>query len=294
MSPNPGYRAAPTDGKSSSVLTTVNGVDLNTLAYNFSTRSGMHTSAGLRGSNAVTPGKDGSIYRAGKKREEGQLRWRMWASPVTPAGVVPTDKATAYANWRANMDKLLALFDSSIKPLRIVQNGRECDAECVEAIDPEIARGEISAFEVSLVIPDAFWRDTSASTFTSVAGPAATGTQNLTPFLGATAPMADLRFTVTGPITNPKLTDYASGHWVQYTGTLAAGQQWILDAGAFTSKDYGGGNLSLQTTSSGPYAPTLLAITPYANLTTPPSVVLEGTGTGTETQLQVYGRRKYR
>lgn len=281
------------DGKSSEVATTVNGVDLNTLAYNFTTRSGMHTTAGLRGANPVTPGKDGSTYRPGKKRDENELNWKMWASPVTDLGVIPSSPTVAYTNWRANMDKLLALFDSSTSLLWIVQNGRECYADVLDAIDPEVAYGNVGAFEVSLRVPDAFWRDTADRTYTSVTGTGAIKLHTMSEFAGATAPMADLTYTVSGPVTNPRVTDELTGHYVEYIGTIASGSSWVVNAEAYTSMS-GASNLTANTNSSGVYAPSLLTLTHRVDPTAAIQVRLGGTAAGTNTRLQVVGRRKYK
>jgi hypothetical protein len=35
--------------------------------------------------------------------------------------------------------------------------------------------------------------------------------------------MNDLEFDITGPVTNPRITDNESGSWVQYNGTVPAG-----------------------------------------------------------------------
>lgn len=271
----------------------VNGVDLQTLAYNFSTRTGMHNASGLRGSNPVTPGKDGSTWRPGKRREENTLRWSMWASPLTPAGTMPTSKAVAYANWRANQDRLNALFDSSYGMIRIVQGGRECYADILGSIDPEMAYGQVGEFNVDLTLPDVFWQDTSDFTWSTPSGAGAIGIHAMTTFAGATAPLNDLSFAVAGPITNPVVTDVVTSHQVNYVGAIAAGQIWTVNAKNWTST-VAGVNRTAATFSFGLYAPRLLTITPKNDPSLGPEISLAGTGPGVGTQLTVVGRRKFR
>ena len=284
------------DGQSSEVTTSVNGVSLNTLAYNFTTRSGMHTASGLRGSNPVTASRDGSIFRPGKRREENVLQWKMWASPVAENGTIPTSAATAYANWRANMDKLLALFDSSAAPIRVVQNNRECWAEVRESIDPEMATGNVGAFEVTLVMYESFWRDTADLTFNSPSGTGAVALHNVAPLAGATAPMADLVYVVHGPIGSPRITDEKTGHYVELTSLgLLDTQTWTLNAALATSVISGGaGNKADWTTSVGVWSPALMVLSPQVVAATPPQLRLSGSGADVGTQLTVTGRRKYR
>lgn len=284
---------------------TVNGVRLDTLAYNVSSKIGLANAAGLRGANPTPSGRDGSIWTSGKKRNEGSLSISMWASPLTEVGVAPTEvdftteatKGLAYDQWRTNMDKILSLFDSSralldvrIKTGPDVGDERQAFCEVVDAIDPT-GMHAFSEFTISLKVPAVYWQDPNSVQYESPVGVGAVALHSAVEFSGSTAPMNDLVLSVLGPITNPRITDEASGHYVQLNQALTTGQTWTLDSSTWAST-VAGLSVVADTISVGVYNPKLFTLTPP--ISGDPSIRLGGTAPGAATQLVVAGRRKYR
>lgn len=276
---------------------TVNGSRLDTYAHNIETKQGWVATPGLRGKNPVPAGRHGSLWYPGRKREDGRMLLNMWASSfgINEETLFGTDK---YRAWRQNMDRLLALFDSTYALLDVRQdlgsgNLRQALCEVSGGFDPEMFGNIYGRFTVELGIPDAFWQDVAVSVWDSVAGAGAAGVNlQVTPLAGMTAPLTDLVLRLTGPTTNaPKIIDVRTGHFVQLNEPLADGAFWTVDGAAFTSS-VGGASRTTLTTSSGVHLPYLFALSPAALLGTP-VIRLEAAGAGLATQLQVTGRRKY-
>ena len=103
---------------------------------------------------------------------------------------------------------------------------------------------------------------------------------------GSSAPIYDARILITGPISNPKVTDVASGAWAKLTADIAAGDAMLLDCKNWlayrgdSTLDAGDvGATGLLSTSGGPY---MLPLTPQITATDPAvrRVRLSVTGTG--------------
>lgn len=282
---------------------------LDTLAYNVGLRrvGGM---APMRGAQVEIPGRSGSIYMPGRQRDDGTFILEMWASDDNIDGTPQSDR---YLTWRTNLDTLMRLFDTKYGQITVREyltklsspsatlpstGYREAQCEVRTAIDPELVDWAYGALKVELVINDTYWRDYQDLTFTSTQGTGAVATHTMTNWAGATAPTEDAAFIVDGPITDPKVTDVLSGHWVQFTGTLTSGQQWVVDSAVWASVTgsgiewaYGSGtSATAATVAQGLYSPRLYGVSPWAS---GPTVTLSGTGAGANTRLRIKGRRKF-
>lgn len=278
----------------------VNGVRLDTLAYNISTKSGVVHMAAIRGVSDVIPGKNGSMYSPGKRREEGRIILSMWANDTDVDGnFLSSDR---YANWRKNMDMLLMLFDTSLAQVTVTEQvstteQRMAICEVRASIDPEVLGRVYGEFKVELIINDTFWMANADSEFVSPTGTTAVALHSLSPFAGATAPMEDLIAIVDGPLTNPSLTDIRSGHLCRYNGALPAGQQWQVNTTTWRSvtgagleySTTGGTSVTAQTVAYGLHAPRLFALSADA----PPKVRLDGTAAAATTRFRLKGRKKF-
>ncbi len=279
---------------------TVNGTRLDTWAYNIKTKDGMVIIPNLRGDNAVVPGKHGELWTPNKRRDPGEIILSMWIRDRDVDDVLPA--SNPYYAWRQNLDTVLRLFNSPYALLDVRQTldtGVVRQAFCeVKGISDPVMRGErYGELKVSLSIPDSFWQDTATTDYDSTAGVAnAIKTHSLTAYSGATAPMEDLQFVVDGPLTNARLTDIASGHYVQLNFALPGTDQWMVDTSTWSSKTGAGiafttnGTIRTSVTQAvGAMLPRLFGIAP----TSPPSVSLSGTGASTTTRLRIRNRRKY-
>ena len=183
---------------------------------------------------------------------------------------------------------------------QILPDGSTVEAygEVTEAIDfTSMAGGTRAEFSVAVRLPDPFWQDTSDVTYDSGAALAADSQLAFAEFDGATAPMDDLKFVVSGPATNPELVLLDTGATVRLSGTIASGTDWRVDSAIWESVTGSG----IGFTSSGTNA---IASTVYAGSTrmfslhpwrqTGHAVVeINGSGFGANTRLRVKGRRKY-
>jgi hypothetical protein len=159
----------------------------------------------------------------------------------------------------------------------------------MSVIEPQLVPVTDGLITVELTIPDGFWRDATDTTLATL--PAAfTGV--VTGLAGATAPMNDLQFNITGPVTNPRITDNESGSWVQYTGTVAAGKTLVLH----------NTNMGIDDGGSG-WSPVLFNMIHAGDsnwLTLHPSVpnggvniTFSGSATTGATSLVIFGHKKY-
>lgn len=282
---------------------TVNGTRLDTYAYNIREKKGWLFVPGYNSSNLEVPGRGGEIWVPGKRRDVGQVTLAMsvWGRDVNDAPV----GSDQYATWRANMDTLLALFDSTYGLLDVRQQisasiTRQAFCECPIAIDPEKVENWGADFKVLLRNPTVYWQDTADVTFTSPISAAAVALHSATQFLGATAPMEDLYLVVDGSITNPRITDERTGHYIQLNATIAAGTQWVVNTSTWSSRtgsaieftDTGTIRTDI-TVSDGMHLPRLFALSPASSPAVAPQIRLGGTGTGANTRLRVRGRRKF-
>ena len=243
----------------------IDGIRLDNYAFLITSRNGWDSSAGLVGENSRVPGRDGEVWRA-KDYGTGRVILDLAVSGTDADGVVPAG-STQDKTLRANIDTLLSIFGRRSGLLTVdkeMEDGsvRRNYGEVGIVIAPEYIDGNaVALLTVELVFPDPLWRATSNTS--------ATGTGSLTAFAGITAPISDAVITITGPATNPRLTDSVSGGWIQYTGTLGAGVTWVINCATFSSTV--GASNAVATTTFNP-GPRFFSLTPSALLT--PSVTL--------------------
>lgn len=278
---------------------TVNGARLDTWAYNISVKDGWANTPDKRTPNLVVPGRNGELWTPGKRNGPAYMYLSMWVSHMDVDGNIPN--ADRYYNFRKNFDTLCALLDSTYSLLDVRQNigngeVRQAFCEVAKGLSPAFKGNLFGEFKVELKLPYPFWQDIATQDFSSPTGASAIAQHNVTTMAGSTAPIEDLIFQVKGPITNPRLTDVKSGHWIQLTNTIVTGSIWEVDCekwtsvtGTATGFTGNGASVIQQTSSSGIMRPRLFALAPG----NPPSVQLSGTGSGAGTQLVIRSRRKF-
>lgn len=167
----------------------------------------------------------------------------------------------------------------------------ECQARLTDAIEP-VPLGQLGMrLQCGFKIPSAFWQDVQYTTDTTAPGSLSLP---LASKALASAPMTDLVYTVTGPITNPKVAVVTAldtfGDYFQFNGIIPGGASLTVQAGTWT------------ITASGMAAPTLdtvlwtgnnlLEVAP-APPGSVPTLALSGSGTTSSTRLSVAGHAKY-
>ena len=171
---------------------------------------------------------------------------------------------------------------------------RQALCEVTNAIEPEFGGWTPATVEltVELTNPAGFWQDVDMRYWNWTGGP--NNWISVDAFAGGTAPMTDLQYLVRGPATNPGILDSLTGHYIQYMGTLAAGQNWKIYAGEMKMEiGYGldftntGIRQVANITRAGPHLPALMT------LTTPQNGAAPVIGLWNAQSLEIYGRRKY-
>jgi hypothetical protein len=268
---------------------------LNTLAWNISTKTGRMTVPAFRGANLLIPGISGKQYVPNKPLDTGLLTLSMWILGSNPDGTVPRHQSEQLRQFERNLTRLLQSVAKHHEVVTISEWGadgtvRTTSGELQGTSDISSmmagARGEVSL--VFDVIPGT-WQDWLASTNAGVAGTHWSNDVLTMPLLtGGTSPIGDGVVTVYGPIANPRVETPQNGVWVQLNDTLANGDTWVVDSGAYTSKKNGVSNLGNVTHSN----PTFMLIPP-GELLAAPTLKLSGTGTGAATNMQLVARRKH-
>lgn len=219
----------------------VDGFVLNTYAYNISTLTGRLTTPDLRTKNIELPGRHGTLRVRNKKFQEGIYTLTMWVKGALPDGSVPTQKI-ARRLFFENVDILVQIFTRRTGLINIQQvmpdgSVRQCNGEVLATVTPESSSANpLAKFNVAFTIPDVFWKDLSPITWASPVGLPTSEILTLDTFVGATAPMEDLQFMVTGQVSQFKLQALENGNpleidcWVQYNSAITSAATVTLDS----------------------------------------------------------------
>lgn len=276
----------------------VDGVPLNTLAYDIEASPSRRSLGSARSEDVVMPGVHG-VQPGFSTADTKDIALSMWVIGADEYGNVPTDD-TRLALYDANLDHLLALFGRR-RPfwLRMTMGDgstRKARGRVVQSVIPTEAdlRGSVPLARLVFVIEliEAFWRDESAVTHTQDFS--SSGTWWMTNFYDTTAPINDSVIVVTGPVTNPRITCPATGSWVQYNGTVAGGSSLTIDCASWTAT-IGGTNVIANLTYGG-YGPQFVSFEPEYNSSSKRwGVRLQGSGSGMSgsTTIAVTAARSY-
>ena len=274
---------------------TADGVELTTYGYNIT--SFAYVAPTLKGTSLTLPMRSGSLPRYNRSYEPGEFGLSMWVLGAEPDGDVPASWTLQRGQFETNLRLLMSVLCKQSAPINFSKTLHDSSVITSRATPtPETAsmetqmgrlRGEVT-FTFELM--DSFWTETTQRTSTATAGATLPKTLALTAYSGSTAPLEDAVVTVSGPITNPRVTDAESGSWVQYTGSVPNGQNWVVDCGLFTSKVNG---VSVRTSTSHGGHPRFLYIPPRYGTTAIPSLQLTGSAGGAATNLSVAYKRKF-
>jgi hypothetical protein len=221
---------------------TVDGVPLNTYAYNIQTSGGNRISPPtFRGGNITIPGRPGARFMK-KELDVNQFTLSMWVQGVNPDGSVPTDKSVAdkfSSNWRM----LRRLLFQVRREMVITKRWHDDVTGAVRSatgkaqynggLEPTMTGRGRGLFVVEMLMNDPFFYDDKGYKSLTVSGQT-TKTWHETPEgdYRTTAVTA----TLVGPRVNPKITVRTAGSpdiWVRYAGTVATGQTLTIDVSKF-------------------------------------------------------------
>lgn len=217
---------------------TVDGVRLDTLAWNITKVS--RSVASRRSADVEVPGADGTIPSLNDPLAAVTMGLELWLRGTDADGAVPGGLSRRSVFWQ-NLDELVHLFGKRhglIELTETVAPGqvRRTYAKVTDTIQPDVNEpGSAGTFSVALTIPAGVWEDVAAATWDS--GQIASGdTREVTTLQGATERCTDALVCVRGPINNPRLTDPATGSYVQLNRTVPAGEDWTINLATWTSR----------------------------------------------------------
>ena len=287
----------------SSAPLSIDGVRLDTLAWNITDLSGTRLLPGVRAADVQVPGRSGVIAALGEDWDVPTLGIQMWVRGTDVDGVLPG--AGSRATFDANLDTLWRMFSVRHRLLDCRQtmgygSVRQYRAKVLAQVAPNIDLGYQGTFTVALTIPDVFMQDVATQDIAVVN--AGTGTAlTLSGLAGSSAPIEDSIILVDGPLVNATVTDDLTGATVALGGTaLAAGDRWRVDCSTWSSTRGTTANTAFATVgptqaiASTTYAGSgarFLALRPDAGGAV--RVRLSGTGGTAATQVQVRARRKF-
>jgi hypothetical protein len=198
-------------------------------------------------------------------------------------------------NLDQNLDYLTQLWQRRRNLANVVRNRSDGTSRLAlvsvdSVIVPELVPITDYLVTVELTMPDPFWRDATDAALAIGIAPAFSGV--VTGLAAATAPMQDLQFNITGPATNPRITDNESGSWCQYTGSVAAGKTLVMHNTNMTVDDGGSGWTPALSNMSHAGDSNWLTLNPSIPLGGV-SVAFSASGTSGATALEIYGHKKY-
>jgi hypothetical protein len=288
----------------SAIPVTVDGVRLDTYAWNIETLDGRLTFPGTRGDSPTVPGDDGSIFVPNQNFDEGVMTLSMWVKGSDVDGAIPGG-STAMAEFRKNLTKLTRIFGNKYRLLDVRQTWPAGDIQYMCKVSDAFdfsgnAYKKLAKFAVVLRVPDVFGQDVNNTDYASATNLTSGTSLTLTALDGGSAPTSDAIVVVNGPITNPRLTNNDTGEWVQLSLALASGTNWRFNCGTWGTRSGAGLSVSsLETAGTNRVAETsyggggarFLRLTPRD--AGPPQITLTGTSPGTNTQVLIRARRKF-
>lgn len=272
-----------------------NGLCLQTHAWNISQKSGRYMLPGVRGSNTQVPGMRGSSFVRNRPVNTGMWTLTMWVLGAFPDGSIP-----AWGESRRVFDRNFEQLVKSVMSvsaaisLNVWQDDgsvRTASGMIGGSTDSNLTMGGRRG-EITLVfeILEGTWQDALAR---SVVGTPGVGWSNqvmdLSALDGGSAPMDNAVITVNGPFTNPRVFDPITNTWVQYNGTLATGDTWVVDCGAWTSTVNGVGALI----NTQHYGHARFIVIDPGTYGRKPSIQVTGTGTGATSNITIKAARQH-
>ncbi len=251
--------------------------------------SAMYTGAGKRGDNTTVAQRNGDIWRP-KMYESSAFTLNMYT--YNPRG-----QEFALDAYRELL-RVMTRQDALVEFVREWQDGSRryrCFGEVVQAVAPTNfgPRGFRMGFEVR--VPGAFWESVDQFVHTT-SDAVLPQTITLTNHADSNAPIDDMRFVVTGPVTNPTVELLRSSvttpeRWT-YNGVVAAGQTLTVDAGTWAVTGTGG--LVVDQSRIDYTGNRYLTVQPHRpnDIVQAPQIRLSGSSGTSSTRLSTVGRSK--
>lgn len=215
----------------------VNGVDLAEFGAIASSLSGLLTIPKRRGDNTLVAGRHGALHTPRKLYDQATIVLPLMVAATKADGSIPLG-SSGREELHARIDDLTQLFSTDQVTLdHLAEDGstRRLTAELIDVMSFTRNFGENpprAEVKVALRAAYPFWVDqaTVTSSLTVTTG----GTGLLAEFAPSTAPIDQMVVTFVGPISNPTISVPATGVYLAYDGTLAAGFKLAVDTGAWS------------------------------------------------------------
>lgn len=282
----------------------VDGMDIQSMAFGVETADA--TPPDLRGSHLSIPGMNGVYAQYNRSYEPGTIALKMWVLGCDVDGTLPGIRSARRQIFERNIRMLFRLFGyqgNTVTLSKTIYGDYEgatpikVKARAIidgfTSLDTMAAR-QRAELTVTMTLVDSFWADVNTTTDSTDAS--ATMPKTLALSDVGTAPVDDSIITITGPITAPRVTCPASGSWIQYTGSVAAGQTLVIDTGAGTAKLNGNTSVLSSVTHGG--TARFMVIPPRNSSLTgdtgfQTNLTLTGTGASSATKFSVAYNRKH-
>jgi hypothetical protein len=258
---------------------------------------------GVRSAEVALPGRAGELPLVGEDLDATTIGLTLGITGVSPDGV---DQGAA--GLELNLRAVYALvgvrhrlLDVRYSPAAGVPQ-MQADAKVVAAAEPVVSVGAARArLAVVLRIPGVVWRDVAPAVFSTKAFGAPVRVSTVD---GSTAPVVDAVLRVSGPVTGLRVTDTATGGWLSYPGSLAAGRQLRVHCGRMNAYeapavtwDGTEANATGSIVTGGPGSGfRFLSLTPAAVTSAHDrgvQVLVDGTATTTTTLVEFSARRAF-
>ncbi|ETA80636.1 phage tail domain-containing protein [Youngiibacter fragilis] len=210
-----------------------NGVSLNTKAWSvIEVPEGIGT-PGLRGSNLQVPFQNGKRWIK-KRYDERIVMLPMWVRGLDSlTGKLPSGMSENEALYD-NIDYLSGVFGKrGLHVLkRILPDGtvREALAEVYRPVSFGKTQAGHAKFAVEFVLSDPFFYASQTAQETQII---TSTTQEWSHNNTGNAPVTDAIITLTGPMESPKIECLDSDVWLQYQGSIGAGESVVINTGDF-------------------------------------------------------------
>jgi hypothetical protein len=252
-------------------------------------RSGLSATPAVFGANASVPGLTGELWRP-KRHGAGRFVLNLWV-----AGANNTQAAA----WAVYEDVLRAVARPTelLVFKRTMDDGsqRQCRGEVITAIEPIPVGDGAYRMAIEVGVPSGYWESVGTFTDTSATGSTLPRDLSLTTLNPSTAPMEHLTYTITGPITNPKVSERINGADLDsftFTGVVGATQTLIVNASTWALTGSGTPTFTPSLAALSYTSGRFLSVKPARPGGTA-AVRMTGSAGGTTTRLQVSGRQAF-
>jgi hypothetical protein len=246
----------------------IDGVPLNTLAWNIETRGGTNKPPSRRGSNVTVPYRPGQRF-VEKTPDSRTVPLKMWVRGCGQDGEIPAGFTAARSQYDQNLSDLQRLFirDGQVPVTKkFYESGvvRSATALCEfsDGFDTSMIGRTASRFSIDLLLADPYFYDDDYTQFNLVDG-------DNTIVLPGHAKTNNILLTIQGSRNNTIVRNTTLDQQVQYTGSLSSTQSAVIDVLNFTSvTNPGGANPTYDSESlvSHEGAPMWLALSPGENI----------------------------